>query len=162
MRTAFVLPKGPPETKSDGQAGIWPNPDFRLPYVLSSSKALCSARTAFGTCFSSIRHVYPDLARRDQLNVHLRVVQRPEHAAGVTGHGRFSGAVRWSTRTPMRFERITVDAGKMSGLPCIRGLRIPVPTVVGMVADGMTEAEILAAYPDLEPEDICEALHFAA
>jgi uncharacterized protein (DUF433 family) len=50
----------------------------------------------------------------------------------------------------------------MSGVPCIRGLRIPVATVVGMVADGMTHAEILEAYPDLQPEDIPEALHFAA
>ena len=46
----------------------------------------------------------------------------------------------------------------MDGLPCIRGLRIPVATVVGMVADGMTEDEILNAYPDLEREDIREAL----
>ncbi len=50
----------------------------------------------------------------------------------------------------------------MGGVPCIRGLRIPVATVVGMVADGMTEAEILAAYPDLEQGDIQEALRFAA
>ena len=47
-------------------------------------------------------------------------------------------------------------------MPCIRGLRIPVATVVGMVADGMTEAEILAAYPDLEREDLVEALRYAA
>ena len=46
----------------------------------------------------------------------------------------------------------------MGGAPCIRGLRIPVATVVGTVADGMTPAEILAAYPDLEAEDIREAL----
>ena len=50
----------------------------------------------------------------------------------------------------------------MGGVPCIRGVRIPVATVVGMVADGMTSAEILAAYPDLEEEDIAEALRFAA
>jgi uncharacterized protein (DUF433 family) len=50
----------------------------------------------------------------------------------------------------------------MDGLPCIRGLRIPVATVVGMIADGMTEAEILRAYPDLEPDDIREALRYAA
>lgn len=62
----------------------------------------------------------------------------------------------------MTFTRITVDAGQMGGLPCIRGLRIPVATVVGMIADGMTEAEILAAYPDLEHEDIGEALRYAA
>lgn len=50
----------------------------------------------------------------------------------------------------------------MGGVPCIRGLRIPVATVVGMVADGMTEKEILDAYPDLEAADIAEALRFAA
>ncbi len=62
----------------------------------------------------------------------------------------------------MKFTRITVDAGQMGGVPCIRGLRIPVATVVGMVADGMTETEILATYPDLEREDIREALRYAA
>ncbi len=62
----------------------------------------------------------------------------------------------------MRFTRITVDPRQMGGVPCLRGLRIPVATVVAMIADGMTEAEILAAYPDLQREDIAEALRFAA
>jgi len=62
----------------------------------------------------------------------------------------------------MRFERITVDYRQMGGVPCIRGLRIPVATVVGMVADGMTADEILDAYPDLEADDIREALRYAA
>jgi uncharacterized protein (DUF433 family) len=62
----------------------------------------------------------------------------------------------------MRFTRITANAKQMGGVPCIRGLRIPVATVVGMVADGMNEDEILAAYPDLEREDIHEALRYAA
>jgi uncharacterized protein (DUF433 family) len=62
----------------------------------------------------------------------------------------------------MKFTRITVDPKQMGGMPCIRGLRIPVATVVAMVADGMTENEILAAYPDLEHDDISEALHYAA
>jgi uncharacterized protein (DUF433 family) len=57
------------------------------------------------------------------------------------------------------FERITVDPNQMGGIPCIRRLRIPVATVIGMVSEGMTEAEILKAYPDLELEDIREALH---
>ena len=60
------------------------------------------------------------------------------------------------------FTRITVDPSQMGGLPCIRGLRIPVATVVGMVGDGMAEAEILSAYPDLEVEDVREALRYAA
>jgi uncharacterized protein (DUF433 family) len=50
----------------------------------------------------------------------------------------------------------------MGGVPCVRGLRIPVATVVEMVADGMSEDEILRAYPDLEREDIHEALRYAA
>jgi len=62
----------------------------------------------------------------------------------------------------MRFERITIDPGQMGGVPCIRRLRIPVATVVGMVADGMTEVDILAAYPDLTREDIRESLKYAA
>ncbi len=62
----------------------------------------------------------------------------------------------------MKFTRITIDPEKMGGVPCIRGLRIPVATIVGMVANGMTEREILDAYPDLEPEDIKEALLYAA
>ncbi len=62
----------------------------------------------------------------------------------------------------MRFSRITVDPNQMGGVPCIRGLRIPVATVVGMVAEGMSEAEILGAYPDLKVEDIREALRYAA
>ncbi len=62
----------------------------------------------------------------------------------------------------MKFARITVNPKQMGGVPCIRGLRIPVATVVGMVADGMKEDEILAAYPDLEREDIREALRYAA
>lgn len=65
-------------------------------------------------------------------------------------------------RRAMRFTRIAVNPKQMGGVPCIRGLRIPVATVVGMVADGMAEAEILAAYPDLEHEDLVEALRYAA
>jgi len=62
----------------------------------------------------------------------------------------------------MPFQRITVNPAQMGGVPCIRGLRIPVATVVAMVADGMTEDEILHQYPDLEREDIREALRYAA
>jgi uncharacterized protein (DUF433 family) len=62
----------------------------------------------------------------------------------------------------MRFERITVKPGQMGGQPCIRGLRIPVATVVAMVADGMSTNEVVAALPDLEPADVAEALHYAA
>ncbi len=50
--------------------------------------------------------------------------------------------------------RITVRPDQMDGAPCVRGLRIPVATVVGMVADGMSESEIVAAHPDLEAADV--------
>ncbi len=62
----------------------------------------------------------------------------------------------------MLFARITIDPDKLGGAPCIRGFRIPVATVVDMVAEGMTFAEILRDYPDLQAEDIPEALRFAA
>ena len=62
----------------------------------------------------------------------------------------------------MGFERVTVNPEQMGGVPCIRSLRIPVATVVGLVAQGMAETEILAEYPDLETEDVRQALAFAA
>ncbi len=62
----------------------------------------------------------------------------------------------------MSFTRITIDPKQMWGTPCIRGLRIPVSTVVDMVAAGMTADQIVADYPDLEPEDVTEALRYAA
>ena len=62
----------------------------------------------------------------------------------------------------MRFTRITIDKNQMDGVPFVRHLRIPVATLVTMAADGMSEIEILEAYPDIEKEDIKEALYFAA
>lgn len=60
------------------------------------------------------------------------------------------------------FERITTNTDVMGGVPCIRGLRFPVATVVVMVADGMTTSEILAENPDLTSGDIHESLLYAA
>jgi uncharacterized protein (DUF433 family) len=62
----------------------------------------------------------------------------------------------------MKYRRITINPNQMGGIPCIRGMRIPVATVVDMIADEMKEEEILRAFPDLEPEDIQEALRYAA
>jgi uncharacterized protein (DUF433 family) len=59
-------------------------------------------------------------------------------------------------------ERITIDPGQMGGVACIRGLRIPVATVLGKLGSGMSEAEILQDFPDLEPGDIRAALRYAA
>ena len=60
------------------------------------------------------------------------------------------------------FERITVDPAQMGGVPCVRHLRVPVATVLRLLAGGMTDGDILAEYPDLQPEDIRECLRFAA
>ena len=62
----------------------------------------------------------------------------------------------------MMYSRITIDPDQMGGVPCIRGLRIPVATVLDMLAEGLSEADILEAYPDLEHGDLQEALRFAA
>jgi len=62
----------------------------------------------------------------------------------------------------MEFKRVTIDARQMGGVPCLRGLRILVATVVSLVAEGQTVERILALYPDLEAEDVREALFFAA
>lgn len=62
----------------------------------------------------------------------------------------------------MTFERITIDPTKMRGTPCIRGLRIPVATVIGQLAARRSVDEILDDYPDLEDADIQAALEYAA
>ncbi len=62
----------------------------------------------------------------------------------------------------MKFERITVNAEVMGGKPCVRGLRFPVSRVLGLLASGESREAILEAYPYLEPEDIDEALNYAA
>ena len=59
-------------------------------------------------------------------------------------------------------ERITIEPDKRAGKPCIRGLRITVYDILGYLASGMSEAEILEDFPDLEPEDIRASLAFAA
>ncbi|MCX8016904.1 MAG: DUF433 domain-containing protein [Rhodocyclaceae bacterium] len=59
-------------------------------------------------------------------------------------------------------DRITFDPAIMGGKPCLRGLRVTVGTVVGLVASGKRQEEILALYPYLEPDDITQALRYAA
>ena len=60
------------------------------------------------------------------------------------------------------FELITVDPAQMGGVPCVRGLRIPVATVLRLLAGGWSEDKILAEYPDLRAGDIRECLRYAA
>ncbi|HRK52259.1 MAG: DUF433 domain-containing protein [Acidobacteria bacterium] len=62
----------------------------------------------------------------------------------------------------MGLDRITFDANVMGGKPCIRGLRVTVGTIVGLIAAGKSFGEILKAYPYLEEEDLREALAYAA
>ncbi|MDX2203249.1 MAG: DUF433 domain-containing protein [Hyphomicrobiaceae bacterium] len=62
----------------------------------------------------------------------------------------------------MKFSRITFDPAVCTGKPCIRGLRFPVARLLGLLAAGETRESVLRAYPYLEPEDIDEALHYAA
>jgi uncharacterized protein (DUF433 family) len=62
----------------------------------------------------------------------------------------------------MKLTRITFDHAVMGGKPCLRGLRVTVGTVVGLLASGHSEAEILKLYPYLELEDLREALAYAA
>ncbi len=62
----------------------------------------------------------------------------------------------------MSYTRVTVQLDQMGGAPCIRSLRIPGAAIVEMVAEGMTDAEIIATYPDLETEDVREAVRYAA
>ena len=62
----------------------------------------------------------------------------------------------------MDFKRITSNPDRMGGVPCIRDLRFPVATVVAMIADEMTIEDILTEHPNLEREDIAEALRYAS
>ncbi|MYA17358.1 MAG: DUF433 domain-containing protein [Gammaproteobacteria bacterium] len=62
----------------------------------------------------------------------------------------------------MGFAGIMIDPGQIGGVPSIRGFRIPVATVVGLLAQGMSATDVLADYPDLRPDDIREALRYSA
>ena len=60
------------------------------------------------------------------------------------------------------FDRITVDPNVMNSRACIRGMRVQVSLILGLVANGMTTEEIIKAYPYIEPEDISQCLRYAA
>ena len=62
----------------------------------------------------------------------------------------------------MHFDRITFDPGVMGGRACLRGMRIPVSVIVSQIAHGATFEEVLQGYPDLERQDIVQALEYAA
>ena len=75
-------------------------------------------------------------------------------------HGEWQRGALESTH--MRFDRITFDPKTMGGRACIRGMRIPVSVIVRQIAHGATVEEILKGYPDLEREDIQQAIEYAA
>src|SRR5271157_976011 len=76
---------------------------------------------------------------------------------------RFADRVTTSRRQKeMAIDRITIDPQVMGGKPCIRGMRVTVGTIVGMLAEGHSTAEVLALHPYLEAEDIAQALSYAA
>ena len=92
---------------------------------------------------------------------------RRDERADRSPHGMLYSRFHTKFLSPPRtllsiMNRITVDPKQMNGVPCIRGLRIPVATVIGMVAEGMTPVEILRDFPDLEAEDVHAALVYAA
>jgi uncharacterized protein (DUF433 family) len=67
-----------------------------------------------------------------------------------------------NTKDQIMFNRITFDANIMGGRACVRGMRIPVSVIVGQIAHGATWEEVLQGYPDLEREDIQQAIEYAA
>jgi uncharacterized protein (DUF433 family) len=65
-------------------------------------------------------------------------------------------------KRPIHLDRITIDPDVMGGQPCIRGLRIPVSLIIKLIASGKSVKEILDNYPELEEEDVRQALEYAA
>lgn len=96
------------------------------------------------------------------------MVQAPDGHPGssltIVGHVWYRvAALMTKGRSIMnQLRRITLDPAVMGGKPCIRGMRVTVGTIVGLLAAGRTEEEILKAYPYLEREDLREALAYAA
>ena len=78
----------------------------------------------------------------------------------IEWHG--CGEVMISVKDETMFDRITFDPAIMGGRACIRGMRIPVSVIVGQIAHGATWEEMLEGYPDLEREDIQQAIEYAA
>ena len=139
-RAFLVRPHQPQVTRDIGGDDLG-EPAANLAHVPSPAAHM-------GSFAGSVR--YDRAAARDHIS-----------SRGKSSRGKIARRERVA-EVAMKFTRITVDPRQMGGMPCIRGLRIPVATIVGMVADGMAETEILAAYPDLQREDIPEALRYAA
>jgi uncharacterized protein (DUF433 family) len=101
-------------------------------------------------------------APADPDELHRLLDRRRATARTGPGLRRFPAPGPGTYHEGVDFERITIDPAQMRGVPCIRGLRIPVAAVLGQLAAGRTPAEILADFPDLEPDDLTAALEYAA
>ena len=121
-------------------------------FGVASQQRMPSLSNSYGEAVNEI--AYGLVGARD-----LGFVALTNTAAGAP-LSRISGLR--ATLSHMEFKRITTNPRQMGGVPCLRGLRIPVATVVALVAEGQTTEGILALYPDLEADDVREALLFAA
>lgn len=92
----------------------------------------------------------------------LRTWKRARAQEGLESSCRPLASISRCYSGLMTFPRITIRPDQMGGAPCVRGLRIAVSVVVELVAEGLTADEIIALHPDLEREDVPEALRFAA
>lgn len=110
----------------------------------------------------SVQGMAADTVRTSVITGEVPNYRHPANSSPAADHRRAGNQDSLCEGDEVRFTRITVNPRQMGGVPCLRGLRVPVATIVGMVAEGMTTDEILRAYPDLEPEDIREALSYAA
>gem|GEM_PF-64709 len=108
------------------------------------------------------RHEIFRCAKYRDLSYRLVSETQNDHLANVKIAGLAAGPDSAKPSSMNATDRITIEPGKRSGKPCIRGLRITVDDVLSNLAAGMSEAEILADFPDLEHEDFLAVFAFAA
>jgi uncharacterized protein (DUF433 family) len=120
------------------------------------------------TCFeASLRVILPGSAFEGRFSprIESNVSGASDERFSLAGRSKDHVAEFWAAvyiSAMKTLTRITADPSKMGGRPCIRGIRVTVGTVVGLVASGHSRDEILRLYPYLEDEDISEALAYAA
>jgi uncharacterized protein (DUF433 family) len=102
------------------------------------------------------------VASEDEDRIRYEILDPERDLAGALLASRGMAGAVLAYPEDMAYERITIDPGKMSGLPCIRDTRVTVSAVLGQLAAGRSMEEILADYPYLERADILAALEFAA
>lgn len=139
------------------------HPDGAHPVVAETQIALVESRHDSVRVRNSLR---PDALSQGRSACPLQAISPRPALAGVRNFEALTKfdlpCELWVFWSMDHLERITLEPGKRSGKPCIRGLRISVYDVLEYLASGMTEAEILADFPDLEREDIRASLAFAA